>query len=169
MRRQDIRPGGLRAARLPARAEVGAAGISFDLDQAVACTPKHPCFAMKKTLFIIAAIAAASFGAAGEAGDADRGELLYGARCVGCHTESVHNRAARKALTIDGIKAQVRRWNAYLNGAWGEREINDVTTYLNDLYYKYPCTPDVCPDDKRALRRAAPLSRRVANASEPGG
>ena len=79
-------------------------------------------------------------------------ELLYGARCVGCHDESAHNRAARKALTIEGIKAQVRRWNAFLGGAWGEREINDVTTYLNELYYQYPCTPEVCPDEKQTLR-----------------
>jgi hypothetical protein len=121
--------------------------------------------AMKQTIGIVAA---AFFAAAANAGDADRGELLYGARCAGCHTESVHNRAARKASTIAGIKAQVRRWNAYLKGAWGEREINDVTTYLNDLYYHYPCTPDVCPDDKRA-HRTAPLLRGVANVSEPGG
>jgi len=92
------------------------------------------------------------FAGAATAGDADRGELLYGARCVGCHGESVHNRAARKALTIEGIKAQVQRWNAFLGGAWGEREVNDVTTYLNELYYRYPCTPEVCPDEKRALR-----------------
>jgi len=103
---------------------------------------------------ITGAVAAAVilFAGAATAGDADRGELLYGARCVGCHGESVHNRAARKALTIEGIKAQVQRWNAFLGGAWGEREVNDVTTYLNELYYRYPCTPEVCPDEKRALR-----------------
>jgi mono/diheme cytochrome c family protein len=106
---------------------------------------------MKRAIGIVA-IAAALSAATANAGDSDRGELLYGARCVGCHGESVHNRAARKALTIEGIKAQVRRWNAFLGGAWGEREINDVTTYLNDLYYRYPCTPEVCPDEKQTLR-----------------
>jgi len=105
---------------------------------------------MKRT---IGAIAAATLcAAAASAGDSDRGELLYGARCVGCHDESVQPRAARKALTIGGIKAQVRRWNTFLDGAWGEREVNDVTTYLNELYYGYPCTPEVCPDDKQARR-----------------
>jgi mono/diheme cytochrome c family protein len=99
-----------------------------------------------------AAAVAVLLAAPALAGDADRGELLYGARCTGCHTESVHNRAARKALTIEGIKAQVRRWNAFLGGAWGEREMNDVTTYLNDLYYQYPCTPDVCPEDRHTRR-----------------
>ena len=123
---------------------------------------------MKQATRVIAA-AAAFFAAAAHAGDTDRGELLYGARCAGCHSESVHSRAARKALTIEGIKAQVRRWNAYLDGAWGEREIDDVTTYLNDLYYRYPCTPEVCPE-KQALREsenrvASGLGAGVANRS----
>lgn len=117
---------------------------------------------MRWTTGAVAAVVILFAGGA-TAGDSDRGELLYGARCVGCHAESVHNRAARKAMTIGGIKAQVRRWNAFLGGAWGEREVNDVATYLNELYYGYPCTPEVCPDDKQALpeggaRPAAPLS-----------
>ena len=107
---------------------------------------------MKQTIGAIVAAAVALFAGAANAGDADRGELLYNARCVGCHNEGVHNRAARKALTIGGIKAQVRRWNAFLQGAWSEREVNDVTSYLNDLYYGYPCTPEVCPDDKQTRR-----------------
>jgi mono/diheme cytochrome c family protein len=104
---------------------------------------------MRRVVIVIPAVLLAT---AAHAGDADRGELLYGARCTGCHAESVHDRAARKALTIEGIKAQVRRWDAFLGGAWGEREVNDVTTYLNDLYYRYPCTPEVCPDDRRTRR-----------------
>ncbi len=106
---------------------------------------------MKRTTDALAAVIMFFAGAA-TAGDADRGELLYGARCVGCHDESVHARGARKALTIEGIKAKVRRWNAFLGGAWGDREVNDVTTYLNDLYYNYPCTPEVCPDDRQSRR-----------------
>jgi mono/diheme cytochrome c family protein len=107
---------------------------------------------MRRAVTAIGVALATSWPWVASAGDADRGELLYGARCTACHKESVHNRASRKALTIGDIKAQVRRWNAFLGGAWGEREINDVTTYLNDLYYKYPCTPEVCPDDKQARR-----------------
>jgi len=123
---------------------------------------------MKQKICVIAA-AAALFAAAANAGDSDRGELLYNARCVGCHDTSVHNRAARKALTIGGIKAQVRRWNAFLEGAWGEREVNDVTTYLNELYYHYPCTPEVCPEDKQALRERGVRPRGMADAVKRGG
>ena len=93
------------------------------------------------------------------AGDFERGKALYNARCVGCHDRSVHQREARKALTIEGIKAQVRRWDAFLNGAWRDGEVNDVTTYLNELYYGYPCTPEICPEKKAArdsIAAAAP-------------
>ena len=98
-------------------------------------------------------------GAPALAGDFERGKTLYSARCVGCHDKSVHNREARKALTIGGIKAQVRRWDAFLNGAWGNDEVNDVTTYLNELYYRYPCTPEVCPEKKAASGGAMAATR----------
>jgi mono/diheme cytochrome c family protein len=85
------------------------------------------------------------------AADFERGKTLYSARCVGCHDKSVHNRNARKALTVEGIKAQVRRWDGLLGGAWREEEVNDVTSYLNELYYRYPCPPAVCPEKKALL------------------
>ena len=93
------------------------------------------------------------------AADLERGKLLYSARCVGCHDQSVHNRAARKALTIEGIRSQVRRWDAFLGGAWRDDEVNDVASYLNELFYQYPCPPAVCPEknatlDIRASRQA---------------
>ena len=93
------------------------------------------------------------------AGDFERGKSLYNARCVGCHDRSVHQREARKALTIEGIKAQVRRWDAFMQGAWRNDEVNDVTTYLNELYYRYPCTPEVCPEKKAAAEALSPLAR----------
>ncbi len=94
------------------------------------------------------------------AGDFERGKALYDARCVGCHDRSVHQREARKAMTIEGIKAQVRRWDAFLNGAWRESEVNDVTTYLNELYYGYPCTPEICPERKAALEAVTAAAPR---------
>jgi len=98
-------------------------------------------------MVIVGAALVAPVGAA----DLERGKLLYNARCVGCHDKSVHNREARKALTIEGIRAQVRRWDAFTGGAWREDEVNDVTTYLNELFYRYPCPPAVCPEKKANL------------------
>jgi mono/diheme cytochrome c family protein len=89
------------------------------------------------------------------AGDLERGRLLYSARCVGCHDKSVHVRESRKALTIEGIRAQVRRWDAFMGGAWGQEEVDDVATYLNDRYYKFPCPPALCPEKRAAAALAA--------------
>jgi cytochrome c5 len=61
-------------------------------------------------LFSVVMIFAAALFAPARAADFERGKLLYSARCVGCHDKSVHNREACKALTIEGIRAQVRRW-----------------------------------------------------------
>jgi hypothetical protein len=94
------------------------------------------------------------------AGDFERGKALYNARCVGCHDRSVHQREARKALTIEGIKAQVRRWDAFMQGAWRDAEVNDVTTYLNELYYGYPWTPEICPEKKAARETVAAAAPR---------
>lgn len=100
------------------------------------------------------------FTSAVGAGDFDRGQLLYQARCVGCHDKSVHNRDARKAVTIEAIRAQVRRWDGVMGGAWKDPEINDVTTYLNELYYRYPCTPAICPERKAARTPATASASR---------
>ena len=109
-------------------------------------------------LGVASVLAAAALAAS--AGDFERGKALYNARCVGCHDRSVHQREARKALTIEGIKAQVRRWDAFLNGAWRDAEVNDVTTYLNELYYGYPCTPEICPEKKAAREAVAAAPQR---------
>jgi mono/diheme cytochrome c family protein len=82
------------------------------------------------------------------AGDFERGQLLYQARCVGCHDKSVHNRAARKAVTVEAIRREVARWDAAMGGAWRQPELDDVTTYLNELYYQFPCPPAICPERK---------------------
>ena len=110
----------------------------------------------KLNLFAVGLISLSVFAPA-NGGDFDRGKLLYNARCVGCHDKSVHNRAARKALTIEGIKAQVRRWDRFMEGGWRDEEVNDVTTYLNELYYLYPCPPAICPEKKASLAVRTPL------------
>jgi hypothetical protein len=100
---------------------------------------------------ILAVVFGSALLAPADGADLERGNTLYSARCVGCHDKSVHQRNARKALTIEGIRSQVRRWDAFLGGAWREEEVNDVASYLNELFYRYPCPPAVCPEKKAAL------------------
>jgi hypothetical protein len=79
------------------------------------------------------------------AADAERGRVLYEARCDLCHRTSVHVREARKATSFEELRRQVARWNAEIGGgAWSRDEIDDVTLYLNGRYYRFPCPESVC-------------------------
>jgi hypothetical protein len=85
------------------------------------------------------------FSARGASGaDAQRGGALYESRCGNCHSESVHGRSKRVATDFDEVRRWVGRWNKNLDLQWGEEEVDDVSVYLNNTYYRYPCPPDVC-------------------------
>jgi hypothetical protein len=91
---------------------------------------------------------------AASAADKVRGRTLYEARCVGCHSTSVHRRESRKAKTFDEIRVQTAKWDRATGGVWGKDEVDDVAFYLNDVYYRLPCPTTVCVEDK--AERAAP-------------
>jgi hypothetical protein len=76
------------------------------------------------------------------------GRALYEARCDVCHDKSVHNREARKSRNVGEIRQWVSRWNTELGGAWKDDEIDAVTRYLNQRFYKFPCPPRICKGDK---------------------
>jgi cytochrome c5 len=98
---------------------------------------------------VVTAVAAAVIagGAAWQsaaAADADRGMVLYEARCVACHSTSVHNRDARKAKTFADVREWVSRWSNFLGSDWGPTEIDDVSRYVNDRFYGFPCPTQIC-------------------------
>ena len=97
------------------------------------------------------------------AADAERGRALYEARCDLCHRSSVHVREARKALSFDGLRQQVARWNAEIGGgSWSREEVDDVTRYLNNRYYFFPCPDSVCGSGRAGTdsRRASAIVRQ---------
>jgi mono/diheme cytochrome c family protein len=85
--------------------------------------------------------------------DAERGKILYETRCSACHANSVHNRDARKAKSFDAVRAQVLRWSAESGSKWSGDEIDDVTLYLNQRYYRFPCPPGLCKSNQASLAR----------------
>ena len=111
-----------------------------------------PAFRNLRPLIIAAGVAAVAavplaalvMASPASAADIGRGRILYDSRCTTCHTTGVHTRPSRKATDFAGIRAQVERWNRELGGAWGREEIDDVSVYLNDLYYGYRCPETVC-------------------------
>ena len=99
------------------------------------------------------ALSVAGLSAAQAAADAERGRILYETRCSACHAMSVHNRDARKATSFDGVRAQVLRWSAEAGGSWTADEIDDLTLYLNQRYYHFPCPPSLCKANQASLAR----------------
>lgn len=78
------------------------------------------------------------------AADRDRGMVLYEVRCVACHTTGVHNREVRRAKSYADVREWVERWSNFLGGDWGPAEIEDVSRYVNETFYDFPCPSEVC-------------------------
>lgn len=87
------------------------------------------------------------------AADVERGGVLYETRCNACHGSSVHQRSTRKAKSFDGLRAQVLRWSKEAGGNWTKDEIDDVTLYLNQRYYRFPCPQSVCKANQASVAR----------------
>jgi mono/diheme cytochrome c family protein len=93
---------------------------------------------------VIAALAILLLARGAFGADAERGAALYESRCGECHTTSVHGRAKRVAKDFNDVRGWVNRWNDNLGLHWGDEEIDDVSVYLNNTYYRYACPPTVC-------------------------
>ena len=78
------------------------------------------------------------------AANPNRGQAMYELRCVECHDTSVHGRQNRSAKNYEEIRSWVIRWNRTLGGLWEIEDIDDVSAYLNNRYYRYPCTGLQC-------------------------
>ncbi|MBE0613118.1 MAG: c-type cytochrome [Burkholderiales bacterium] len=85
------------------------------------------------------------------AGDVERGKLLYETRCGACHNSSVHGRSARKAASFASLRAQVQRWSRESGGVWNAGDIDDITLYLNQRFYHFPCPQGLCKGNKAPL------------------
>ncbi|MFM1988948.1 MAG: hypothetical protein RJA99_1905 [Pseudomonadota bacterium] len=83
-------------------------------------------------------------------GAAERGRALYETRCGACHERSVHQREARRATDFAGLRAEVARWSSTSGGEWRDEEIDAVTTWLNERYYRLPCPAAICRTPARA-------------------
>ena len=67
----------------------------------------------------------------------DRGQLLYENHCGGCHDESVYSRNPKKAQSTADIQKWVLRWSQQLELDWNDKDIGDVTNYLNQHFYHF--------------------------------
>jgi hypothetical protein len=97
-----------------------------------------------KSIFVLCLVAHA-----GIALGAPRGELLYATQCNACHETEIHWREQKQGHDWDSLKFQVRRWQKIVGSGWTEQEINDVTYYLNELYYGFPAAELLLQGEKQ--------------------
>lgn len=66
-----------------------------------------------------------------------RGKLLYENHCMACHESGVHIRTHQNVKSMQALRAEVSRWARIANLPWGNDEIEEVTRFLGNQYYKY--------------------------------
>lgn len=76
-----------------------------------------------------------------QAGDAKQGQALYQANCSGCHDTSIHTRPNSIIHSLDGLKKRVQFCETNGRLSWSPEQIEDVTTYLNESFYKFGKAP----------------------------
>ncbi len=71
------------------------------------------------------------------AADIARGQSLVQQHCMACHDNGIYTRPNRRVTSLPGLQKQVRRCELSLGLKWFDDDINDVTAYLNDTFYKF--------------------------------
>lgn len=85
--------------------------------------------------------------------DIQRGQLLYDAQCVTCHTTQMHWRDESIVGSWSDLLVQVDRWQENAGQQWRPAEIGDVAAYLNVVYYKMACSVPGCQGQTSAAIR----------------
>ena len=74
-----------------------------------------------------------------------KGQALHAGKCVSCHNsmapdgkgEELYSEFARKMTNAAQLKGMVEFCANRTRSGWFEEEINHVSRYLNDTYYKF--------------------------------
>jgi mono/diheme cytochrome c family protein len=86
----------------------------------------------------VAAVALLALALPAAAADLDRGRSLHDNHCVLCHTTSVYTREDRLANSYLEVRQQVQRWQENTKLRWSPTDIDNVTEYIAEKYYKLP-------------------------------
>jgi len=76
-----------------------------------------------------------------QAEEVDRGQLLYENHCASCHLVDLPQRKNRKVNSLTDLNKMVVRWQYHLKLGWSINDVRQVTSYLNQRFYKIPARP----------------------------
>jgi len=116
-------------------------------------------------LFLVGALAllggcgAVSPVADSRTADTLRGRELYQTFCSACHTAQMHWRDQRQVKSWNDLRYQVARWQQYAGQSWSREEIEDVASYLNQVFYGIPCPLAGCGGPRARANGASGFAR----------
>jgi CxxC motif-containing protein (DUF1111 family) len=95
---------------------------------------------MQKTMFAVIVLGGMAQGVQAESmlpGDTAKGKQLHDAGCVSCHGSEVYTRKDRRIKSVEGLIGQVQNCNNNLARSYSSAQLNDLTKFLNETYYKF--------------------------------
>lgn len=88
---------------------------------------------------LIVLVGLVTITACSDSGQADpvvRGEQVHKV-CLDCHNTTLYVSSQRKIKSLPALREEVARWGDYYNPALSEKDIDDVTAYLNAKFYQF--------------------------------
>ena len=92
---------------------------------------------MRKAHLIPLLLSTALLAPAAGAADLAKGKTLHDSICKTCHQADYYTRKDRIIHSVEELKQQVGRCQTGAGENWSVTDIEDVTAYLNDTYYKF--------------------------------
>jgi len=78
-------------------------------------------------------------------GDAAQGQALHQRQCAGCHASMfggdgsrIYLREDHRVRSVEGLMGQVENCASNLKLSLGKDDINNLVSFLNQRYYKFP-------------------------------
>ncbi len=72
-----------------------------------------------------------------QAVDIENGKALHDENCLRCHNETQYTRENRIVNSFDELRERISLCELSAEMAWFDEEIDDVTAYLNNAFYRF--------------------------------
>ena len=95
---------------------------------------------LPSTLIIL--LLSSAFSVSANAADAHPGKAIHDESCLNCHVgnhdEKFYTRKNRRIKDLNGLGVMVKMCDANLGTALFDEDMDEITNYLNESYYKFP-------------------------------
>ncbi len=65
------------------------------------------------------------------------GEILHKEHCQECHQNDIYESPDRKVENLSQLNERVKQCELMNELLWFDEDVNDVTSYLNQNYYRF--------------------------------